>query len=161
MEDVSVIKKAAEMNAEHLLAHFDRIADTPDAIPRLRRFVLDLAVRGKLVPQDPTDESVATRYAGEPVSDELPANWRLLNFGRYCDIEGGNQPPKSQFINEPRDGYVQLLQIRDLGKRPVPTYIPNSSTNRFCKEGEILIGRYGASIGKIFWARKMVRTTLR
>ena len=56
MEDVSVIKKAAEMNAEHLLAHFDRIANAPDAIPRLRRFVLDLAVRGKLVPQDPSDE---------------------------------------------------------------------------------------------------------
>ena len=44
------------MNAEHLLTHFDRIADTPDAIPRLRRFILDLAVRGKLVPQDPNDE---------------------------------------------------------------------------------------------------------
>ena len=56
MEDVSVIKKAAEMNAEHLLTHFDRIADAPDAIPRLRRFILDLAVRGKLVPQDPNDE---------------------------------------------------------------------------------------------------------
>ena len=56
MEDVSVIKKAAEMNAEHLLTHFDRIADTPDTIPRLRRFILDLAVRGKLVPQDPNDE---------------------------------------------------------------------------------------------------------
>ena len=56
MEDVSVIKKAAEMNAEHVLAHFDRIADAPDAIPRLRRFILDLAVRSKLVPQDQNDE---------------------------------------------------------------------------------------------------------
>jgi len=37
------------MNAEHLLAHFDRIADAPDAVPRIRRFILDLAVRGKLV----------------------------------------------------------------------------------------------------------------
>src|SRR5439155_17318817 len=27
-----------------------------DAIPRLRRFILDLAVRGKLVEQDPNDE---------------------------------------------------------------------------------------------------------
>ncbi len=153
MEDVSVIKKAAEMNAEHLLTHFDRIADAPDAIPRLRRFILNLAVHGKVASQYPTYEFVATRYAGEPISDELPANWRLLNFGKYCDIEGGNQPPKSQFINEPRDGYIQLLQIRDLGERPVPTYIPNGSTNRFCKEGEILIGRYGASIGKIFWAK--------
>ena len=44
------------MNAEHLLTHFNRIADAPDAIPRLRRFILDLAVRGKLVEQDQNDE---------------------------------------------------------------------------------------------------------
>jgi type I restriction enzyme, S subunit len=44
------------MNANQLLEHFHRIGDAPDAIPRLRRFILDLAVRGKLVPQDPTDE---------------------------------------------------------------------------------------------------------
>jgi hypothetical protein len=31
------------MNAERLLAHYERIADAPDAIARLRRFVLDLA----------------------------------------------------------------------------------------------------------------------
>src|ERR1700760_2413276 len=44
------------MNAERLLAHYERIADAPDAVARLRRFVLDLAVRGKLAPQDPEDE---------------------------------------------------------------------------------------------------------
>jgi type I restriction enzyme S subunit len=44
------------MNAERLLANYERIADTSDAIPRLRRFVLNLAVRGKLGPQDPNDE---------------------------------------------------------------------------------------------------------
>ena len=44
------------MNAGRLLAHYEKIADAPDAIPRLRRFILDLAVRGKLVEQDPNDE---------------------------------------------------------------------------------------------------------
>ena len=44
------------MNADRLLAHYERIADAPDAVPRLRRFILDLAVRGKLVEQDPNDE---------------------------------------------------------------------------------------------------------
>ena len=39
-----------------MLAHYERIADAPDAVARLRRFILDLAVRGKLVPQDPKDE---------------------------------------------------------------------------------------------------------
>ena len=37
------------MNAERLLDLYDRIGDAPDAIPRLRRFILALAVRGKLV----------------------------------------------------------------------------------------------------------------
>lgn len=37
------------MNPKQLLAHFDRISEAPDAIPQLRRFILDLAVRGKLV----------------------------------------------------------------------------------------------------------------
>ncbi|MCZ8079062.1 MAG: restriction endonuclease subunit S [Rhodobacteraceae bacterium] len=39
-----------------LLSLYDRVAEAEDAIPRLRRFVLDLAVRGKLVPQDEADE---------------------------------------------------------------------------------------------------------
>ena len=44
------------MNADRLLAHYERIADAPDAVPRLRRFILDVAVRGKLVEQDPNDK---------------------------------------------------------------------------------------------------------
>ena len=47
------------MNPKQLLQHFDRISEAPDAIPRLRRFILDLAVRGKLVEQDPNDEPAA------------------------------------------------------------------------------------------------------
>jgi type I restriction enzyme, S subunit len=46
------------LNPARLLEHFDRISDAPDAIPRLRRFILDLAVRGKLVEQDPRDEPI-------------------------------------------------------------------------------------------------------
>src|SRR5579871_4056147 len=38
-----------------VLEHYSQIADAPDAIPRLRRFVLDLAVRGKLLPQNLND----------------------------------------------------------------------------------------------------------
>jgi type I restriction enzyme S subunit len=44
------------MKVVRLLAHYERIADAPHAIVRLRRFILDLAVRGKLVPQDASDE---------------------------------------------------------------------------------------------------------
>jgi type I restriction enzyme S subunit len=34
------------MNPERLLALYDCISEAPDAVVRLRRFVLDLAVRG-------------------------------------------------------------------------------------------------------------------
>ena len=47
------------MNRDLLLQHFDRISEAPDAVARLRRFILDLAVRGKLVEQDPADEPAA------------------------------------------------------------------------------------------------------
>ena len=45
------------MNPQLLLAHFDRVTDAANAIPRLRRFIFDLAVRGKLVEQDPANET--------------------------------------------------------------------------------------------------------
>ena len=35
---------------------FDRLIQSPESVHRLRRFILDLAVRGKLVPQHPNDE---------------------------------------------------------------------------------------------------------
>lgn len=44
------------MTPDTLLAHFNLLCDAPDAIPRLRQFILDLAVRGKLVAQNPADE---------------------------------------------------------------------------------------------------------
>jgi type I restriction enzyme S subunit len=44
------------MNAQQLLAEYERIADAPDAVARLRRLILELAVHGKLVPQDTNDQ---------------------------------------------------------------------------------------------------------
>jgi type I restriction enzyme S subunit len=140
------------MNAERLLELYEQISEAPDAIARLRSLVLEVGVRGKLNDQN-VEESVALDFLVEPRNPELPPNWRTLNFEKFCNIEGGNQPPKSKFVDQPREGYVRLFQIRDLGERPVPVYIPVSSTKRFCIEGEILIGRYGASVGKIFWAQ--------
>jgi type I restriction enzyme, S subunit len=51
--------KDAAFSCARLLALYDRISDAEDAIPRLRRLVLDLAVRGKLVEQDASDEPAA------------------------------------------------------------------------------------------------------
>lgn len=51
------------MNAERLLAEFDRLSEAPDAVGRLRHWVLNLAVRGQLVEQDPNDQPAAMLFA--------------------------------------------------------------------------------------------------
>ncbi|MCG7532728.1 restriction endonuclease subunit S [Psychrobium sp. MM17-31] len=80
---------------------------------------------------------------------QLPPGWELKKFTDVFDINGGTQPPKSEFISEPKEGYIRLLQIRDFGAKPVPTYIPDNGKRRTCTEDDILIGRYGASVGRI------------
>jgi type I restriction enzyme, S subunit len=107
------------MNAERVLAHYERIADAPDAIARLRPFVLDLAVRGKLVQQDPNDEPASELLkriaqekarlvkAGEirkpktlPAVDEapfdIPAAWRW-NRIREVTSDRGQTVPDTRF----------------------------------------------------------------
>ena len=80
------------MNPAQLLAHFDRMADTPDAIPRLRRFILDLAVRGKLVEQNQQDEQAAQFGVPEFVDGKdrldmgLPSKW---TWARVADVAAG------------------------------------------------------------------------
>ena len=107
------------MNAEHLLTHFDRLTDAPDAIPRLRRFILDLAVRGKLVEQDPNDEPASellkriakdfSRQVAEgklnkpkpvkPLSAKeglfsLPRGWAVARFNQVAAIQSNLVDPK-------------------------------------------------------------------
>lgn len=107
------------MNADRLLAHYERTAEAPDAIPLLRRFILDLAVRGKLVPQDGDEESASellkriatekTRLAkaGEirkpkafPAVEvppfDLPKSWRWTPI-REIASDRGQEIPRSSF----------------------------------------------------------------
>ena len=68
-----------------------------------------------------------------------------------CDFQGGSQPPKNEWSFEKKDDYVRMLQIRDFTQadRVTPEYVKISNRLRYCDEDDILIGRYGASVGKI------------
>ena len=67
-----------------------------------------------------------------------------------CDFQGGSQPPKSDWITEPKDGYIRMLQIRDFTQNyGKPEYVKITSAIKTCKSDDILIARYGASVGKI------------
>ncbi len=105
--------------AERLLSFYARAADAPEAAPRLRRFVLDLAVRGKLAEQDPADlpaSELLKRIAAEkarlielkairrqkiisPVTSppfRIPKNWRWVHFGEIAEFSAGKTPPRHE-----------------------------------------------------------------
>ncbi len=125
------------MNADRLLAYYEQIADAPDAIARLRRFILDLAVRGKLVPQDPDDEPASEllkRIAAEKARlvkageirkrDELPelaggdqpflvpSTWLWCRLGALGWTQTGTTPPKAK--PEHYGDYIPFIKPGDL-----------------------------------------------
>lgn len=77
--------------------------------------------------------------------------WKEMTLCEICEFEGGAQPPKNEWIKKPLSGFVRMLQIRDFTKsRDVEIeYVKMSRKLRLCKSDDILLGRYGASVGKI------------
>ena len=68
-----------------------------------------------------------------------------------CDFQGGSQPPKEEWAFEEQEEYIRMLQIRDFtqSERVTPEYIKIGNSTKICEVDDILIARYGASIGKI------------
>lgn len=85
---------------------------------------------------------------------EIPQNWCWVKHNGVLDISGGSQPAKSYFISEPTEGYIKLYQTRDYGDNPVPVYIPEKYATKTTLEGDILLARYGGSLGKVFRAHE-------
>ncbi|MBI3464078.1 MAG: restriction endonuclease subunit S [Planctomycetes bacterium] len=119
-------RDAAE-RAEHwhrLRDHFDLLFDTPATIPQLRQAILQLAVQGQLVPQDPTDEpaaefvraieefkTVASRQSTriEPLDSadagfQLPSGWLAVRLGDLALNRDGERIPVSKEIRAARKG---------------------------------------------------------
>ena len=84
---------------------------------------------------------------------EIPSTWCWVRHNQLFEVSGGSQPPKSQFVENPKPGYIRLYQIRDYGTSPMPVYIPVEKANKITKEGDIILARYGGSLGKVFWAK--------
>ena len=135
------------------------------SVAHIKSKILDLAISGKLVPQDSNDEPAIellkrinpnfkpcdnSHYENLPF--EIPSNWVWASHNDILEISGGAQPPKSEFSEVMKPGYIRLYQIRDYGEKPIPIYIPLSTASKTTVKGDILLARYGGSLGKVFIA---------
>lgn len=90
----------------------------------------------------------------EEIPFDIPSSWKWVRHNEIFEIVGGSQPPKSNFKDTPDEGDIRLYQIRDYGDTPVPVYVNRNLVSKFTEEGDILLARYGGSLGKVFWAKE-------
>ena len=142
--------------------------DLQTVIKQAKNKILDLAIHGKLVPQDSNDEPASellkrinpnieitcdNGHSGK-LPYEIPETWVWCGHNFILDISGGSQPAKNYFETTPKPNYIRLYQIRDYGESPVPVYIPINLASKQTEKGDILLARYGGSLGKVFHAEQ-------
>ena len=84
-----------------------------------------------------------TKDSGIEWIGDIPKHWNSDTVYRCIKFEGGSQPDLSFFINEPRLGYVRLIQNRDYKTDDYATYVPENMVKKFCTKDDVMIGRYG------------------
>ena len=135
-----------------------------ETIKQTKSKILDLAIHGKLVPQDPNDEPAIELLKrinpkAEIISDnghyqKLPEGWCLTILGSIGTWQSGATPSRLQ--KDYYGGNIPWLKTGDLNDGII-TNIPEFITEKALKEtsvklnpiDSILIAMYGATIGKI------------
>ncbi len=162
------------MNAAILLEHFDRISDAPDAVPHMRQFILELAVRGKIVDQLPGDEPasvllkhirternrrIATGQMKDSVYEpvradeewfEIPKTWCWVRLGEIAHILMGQSPPGDTY-NKSGEGLPLINGPVEFTEGPFGRTVVNQYTTaptNICEEGDLLLCVRGSTTGR-------------
>ncbi len=149
------------MRPDLLFDNFNLVTEAPDGIPKMREMILQLAVSGKLVPQDPDDEPASEllkRIAAEKerlikegkikkqkplppiepdeVPYELPEGWEWIRLGNILKISSGKALPSYK-----------------MGSGKIPVYGGNGITGYhdefFVEKPSIIVGRVGYYCGSV------------
>jgi type I restriction enzyme S subunit len=143
------------MNADRLMAHFDQISDAPDAVGWLRRFVLDLAVRGKLVEQDPGEAAGASKAPTAEEPFPLPSNWSCVPLGGVLHMINGRAFKPAEWLTTG----LPIVRIQNLNNKSAPFNHcdpKDVDEKNIINTGTFLIswsGTPGTSFGAFIWQR--------
>jgi type I restriction enzyme S subunit len=123
---------------DRVAQHFDTLFTTAASIDTLKQTILQLAVMGKLVEQDPNDEPAAKlleridaekaqlikdgkikkqkplpAISDEEKSFELPEGWEWVNLAELVTIRGGKRLPKGQILSREVTPYI-YIRVSDM-----------------------------------------------
>lgn len=143
--DALVASESAEAlaaNWQRVAEHFDLLLDRPEAVNVLEQTILQLAVRGLLVPQAGCGDQAtavgvigAQGAGGPPLA--LPAGWKRVGFLDVCSVSGGSTPSKSRpdFWN----GQVPWVSPKDMKRDVIGDAIDHVSQQALRQTGLSLV----------------------
>ncbi|MEO8022154.1 restriction endonuclease subunit S [Polaromonas sp.] len=161
-----------------LLSNLNLLATAPDGVAKLRELILTLAVQGKLVPQDPSEEPASEllkkirtekdRLIAErkirrlkpldPIDESetgfaLPSTWEWERLGNLGDWGAGATPSRSN--SSYYGGDIPWFKSGELNadflsesEETVTDAALRDCSLRLNQVGDVLIAMYGATIGK-------------
>ena len=139
--------------------------DLQTSISQAKSKILDLAIHGKLVPQDANDKpalELLKRINPKAVAScdnphyvgDIPSNWVWTTLGSIGKWQSGGTPSKMH--KEYYGGDIPWLKTGDLNDglvTDIPEHITElgleNSSAKLNPAGSVLIAMYGATIGKV------------
>jgi type I restriction enzyme S subunit len=159
---------------QRIAEHFDTLFTTEESINQFEQTILQLAVMGKLVPQDPNDESASEllkQIAGEkikvlkegrfkrgqslqPVNAkerpfELPNQWERVRLGDVIDLISGQHLGPDEYFDSPRpDTLPYLTGPAEFGEYSPEATRYTAERRAIAVDGDILLTVKGSGVGK-------------
>ena len=147
---------------QRIASHFDTLFTTESSIDQLKQTILQLAVMGKLVEQDPEDEPAASslgrskKLSSDPPF-KIPEEWAWTELSQVADINGGFAFKSTAYSD---DG-MRVIRISDFDEfgfkdHKIVRHAFSPDLQKFTlAEQDILMAMTGGTVGKNYLVQSL------